>query len=306
MKVSTPFPFALVAILCPGAAHAELPEAARLMIEAAQATGDPVQVDAVHAAAVAAFPGGAAEIAAYESQWQDRLDKRREEEALRQESAIRSAGLFERWGGKGELGGFHSTGNNNNAGFTAALALERRGIEWRQKLIVRADYKRTNGRTSREKFLFAYEPNYDFTEQSFIYGLAQVERDKVQGYWSRYSVSGGLGYRVFDREDLSLSLKGGPAWRLIDYVEDQDESYLAGLAALDFDWHFARNLSLEQIASAFVQSANSTFVSQTGLKAGIGGGLSASLSYRVEHDTAPPDDSADTDTISRVSLIYDF
>lgn len=295
-----------VFLLAPVAAHAALPDPVLKLIAAAEASGDADQVAAVLAAARAAYPDDEPAIAAIEKRWNRHLAERAEKEAKGKELEIRSAGLFDRWEGKGELGALRASGNSDDVGVTATLALERIGIDWRHKLRGRADYQRSDGETTREKFLAAYEPNFDIAERAFIYGLAQGERDRVQGYLSRYSVSGGIGYRFFDREDLSLAIKAGPAWRKTDFIEEEDEQYLAGLAALDFDWQFAKNLSLTQTASAYVQNENSSFASLTGLEAGIVGGLSARLSYRVEHDTDPPEDAVKTDTLSRFTLIYDF
>ncbi|WP_066556408.1 DUF481 domain-containing protein [Croceicoccus bisphenolivorans] len=295
-----------VAFSLSATAHAELPDAVVKMIEAAESTGDPKQVAAVHAAAAKAFPEEGAAIAAIKADWNERLTQKRKAEAARKEEEIRTAGLLDRWEGKGELGALRSTGNSSDVGLTASLALARIGIDWRHKFKAQADYQRTDGETTRERFLAAYEPSIDIADSAFVYGLAQAERDRVQGIRSRYSLSGGLGYRVFDREDVKLAIKAGPAWRSSSLVDEEDERYLAGLGALDLDWKFARNITFTQNASAFVQKENSTFTSLTGLQAGIGGGFSARLSYLVEHETSPPDDAVKTDTLSRVTLIYDF
>lgn len=307
MKILASAVLAPLAVLAfPSAAHAELPEAVMRMIAAAESTGDAKQVAAVHAAALKAFPEEAEALAIIKGDWDERLATKRKAEARRKEEAIRSAGLLDRWEGKGELGALRSTGNSQDMGLTATLALSRIGIDWRHKLRAQADYQRSDGETTRERFLAAYEPSFDVGERAFVYGLMQGERDKVQGIESRISLSGGLGYRVFDREGLKLEVKGGPAWRSSRLVDEPDEEYLAALGALDLDWHFARNLALTQTVSTFVQEENSTFTSLTGLEAGIGGGFSVRLSYRVEHETSPPDAAIKTDTLSRVTLSYDF
>ncbi|MEL6531237.1 MAG: DUF481 domain-containing protein, partial [Pseudomonadota bacterium] len=210
------------------------------------------------------------------------------------------------WTGQGELGAFRSTGNTSNTGITAGLTLERVGIDWRHKLTALADFQRTNGVTTREQFLGAYEVNYDVSDRLFLYGLAQYERDRFQGFSARYSGSGGIGYRVIDNENMQLSVKGGPAYRQTEFIDGGSDSSVAGLAALDFDWKIAENLKLTEDASAFIQSGNSTYISSTGLVAKLGGGLSASLSYTIEHDTDPPLGAVQTDTLSRITLIYDF
>lgn len=105
---------------------------------------------------------------------------------------------------------------------------------------------------------------------------------------------------------MKLEVKAGPAYRRTALIDQPDDRYLAGLGALDLDWKFADSISLTQTATAFVQEESSTFTSVTGLQAGIAGGFSTRLSYRVVHETSPADGAERTDTLSRVTLVYDF
>ena len=203
------------------------------------------------------------------------------------------------------MGAFNSTGNAENTGVTASISLRKEGIKWRHKLSGRADYQEANGVTTREQFLAADELNYKFSDRLYAYGLAQYERDRFQGFSARYSASGGLGYDILT-DGPTLSVKAGPAWRRTELVDGSSTSNIAGLAALDFDWSISDALTFTQDASALVQSGSSTLISDTGLQASISDALSVRLSYTVETDTAPPPGAVKTDTLSRITVIYDF
>lgn len=285
---------------------AELPPPVRAMIDAAIDGEDADTVRTVIDLARTTNPADVAELDAILAAFETDLAAAAAEEAAAEEAAIRSAGLFEGWSGRGELGAFNSTGNSSNTGLTAALALTRDGIDWRHKLRARADFQRNNGVTTREQFLAAYEPNYKISNRLFAYALAQYERDRFQGFSARYSASGGLGYDVIDSEDMTLSVQAGPAYRHTERTNGLTDSNIAGLASLDFDWAILGNIALTQDASAFVQSGNSTYISATGLQAGIADNVKVRLSHTVEHDTDPPVGAQNTNTLSRVTIIYDF
>ena len=185
----------------PTVASAQLPEPVRAMIDAAIATGDEAKVRTVIDLARTTNPDDSAELDTILAGFETQLAANEAEEAAAQESEIRSAGLFENLSGQGELGAFMSSGNADNTGLSASLALTKDGINWRHKLAGRADYQRSEGVTTREQFLAAYEANYKFTDRLYAYALAQYERDRFQGFAARYSASGGLGYDV-----LTLSL----------------------------------------------------------------------------------------------------
>ena len=302
--------------LTPSAALAELPEPVRAMIEAAISNGDPEAVKTVADIALQTNPEDAAEIDAIVAAFNAEQARLAREEAEAAEQAIRTARLFDNWSGKGELGGFRATGNSSNSGVTATLALKRTGIDWSHKLRGRVDYQRNNGVTSREQYSFVYEPNYKLSDRVFVYGLAQYERDRFQGFSGRYAVSGGIGYQIIDESNLQLSAKAGPAYRVTEFVTGETESRIAGLFGVDFDWDITDRLTLTHdtnavaetggSATVIVDSSNTSLDLVTGLNAKISDKLTARLSYAIEYDTNPPIGSVGTDTLSRATLIYGF
>lgn len=309
-------PAALAALCLAAPAQASLPEPVRAMIESAIATGNKDKVAAVVEAAKATNPGDAAEIDALQSAF---LQEQAEAAALavkEKEDAIRHAGLLEQWRGKGEIGAYLSSGNSDNEGMTAGLTLDRKGLEWSHKLRGRMDYQRSNGRTSREQYFASYEPRYQISPRLFGYGLAQFEKDRIQGFTGRYAVSGGVGYHVIDADDLDLSVKTGPAFRVTDYVTGQTDSRLAALLGADFDWRITDRLTFTQDsnmvaetggeATLFVDSRNTTLNLLTGLEAKVSDRLTTRLSYQVDYNSDPRPGAVTTDTVSRFTLVYGF
>jgi putative salt-induced outer membrane protein len=287
-------------------ARAELPGPVRAMIESAMRSDDPKAVEAVIKAAKETQPQDAAEIDAMRAKFGETHTLVVAEKALNERERVLAARPLQLWKGEGEIGAFRSTGNTSNAGFSAGLELERNGVYWRHKLEFHADYQKTAGVVSREQYMAAYSPRYTLNDRLYMYGLAQYEHDRFQGYSSRYSLSPGVGYKVFTGNDLSLELEGGPALRFTDYIDDPHRTNVSGLASMDFSWRPTTNIRLTQQASAYLDPANSTFTSDTGVEAGMLKGLKARLSYRYEHDTNPPDAARRTDTISRFTLVYGF
>ena len=298
------------------AAQAELPEGARAMIDAAIASGDERKVATVIGLARSTWPEERSTIDAINDQWKITLAARRAAEAEAEQTALINAGMFDRWSGEGELGAFQSSGNTESVGVAAALRLDREGIDWTHSIRLRADYQRQNGSTSREQFAASYEPRWQFDENIFAYGLAQYERDRIQGFSSRYSVSGGFGYRVIDNPKLKLSLKAGPAYRVTNFTDGTSADRLAGLVGLDFDWQMLDRLKLTQDVEALAETggeatlifdgANTTINLVTGLDFRVSNRLRSRLSYKVEYDSNPPAGSEGTDTLTRATLIYGF
>jgi len=297
-------------------AAAELPQPVRAMIEAAIAGGDPAKVATVVEFAKQTNPDDGAEIDALHRAFQAKQSELAAAEKARKEEDIRTAGVLENWGGRGQVGAFQSSGNSEMIGVTLSLALERTGIDWQHRLRASADYQRSNGRTSREQYLAAWEPRYQIDQTLFAYALAQYESDRFQGYSSRYSLSGGLGYKVLASRAAQLSVKAGPAWRRVDYIDGTGGSSFGALAGLDFNWQLAKQLKLTQDAdlvadaggeaTAFVDSNTVSAVLATGFEAQISNSLSTRLSYTIDYDSNPPAGAVSTDTLARFTLVYGF
>lgn len=300
----------------PFAAHAEVPDPVRAMIDAAIESGDKEAVATVIGLAKKTNPHDAAELDAMLAQFNAEQKALAAQEAAAEREEIRSAGLFDNWTGKGELGGFRATGNSSNTGLTAGLALKREGIDWTHKLKGRVDYQRSNGVTTREQFFAAYEPNYTISDRLFAYALAQYERDRFQGFSARYAVSGGLGYQIVENDSLQISAKAGPAYRVTEFTDGRSESRIAALFGVDFDWKITDSLTLTHdtnavaetggSATVIVDSNNTSINLVTGLNAKISDKLSTRFSYGIDYDSNPPPGAVKTDTLSRVTVIYDF
>lgn len=295
---------------------AALPAPVKAMIDAAIASGNKQDVLAVVKIAKATNPDDLAEIKSLMADY-NRQQAELAKAALREKQ---EAGFFENWKGQGELGGFRSTGNTSNLGISGGVKLVKDAVDWRINFQARANYERNKGKTTRDQVTATIEPNYKFDKRLYAYGLAQFERDRLQGFSARYTLSGGLGYELVKTKAVRLAIKAGPAIRITDFSDGDSKSSLAALVGLDFDWKISDHLKFSQDAGgtyasdaqgftsavAIIDSDNTTFTATSALDAKLIGGLSTRFSYTIEHETNPKIGRAKTDTLSRASLVYDF
>ncbi|GMN12526.1 YdiY family protein [Altererythrobacter sp. MTPC7] len=310
-------PLAACALTLPSAALAQLPPPVRAMIDAAIESGDSKAVSTVLKLARQTNPDQVAEIDEIANAYSQQQAELARQAAEEKERALADAGVLDNWTGKGEIGAFRATGNTSNTGLSGALELRRSGIDWSHKLTGRADYQRTGGVTTREKYFAAYEPRYQIDDGFFAYGLAQYEGDRFQGFDARYSVSAGAGYTVIDTDDLSLSVRGGPAYRRTEFLDGTSDTNLAGLIGADFDWAISDRIKFTQdtnvvsgaaggTATVFIDGANTSVNLLSGLQFRVSDKVSTRLSYQVDYDSNPPAGAVSTDTLSRFTLVYGF
>lgn len=284
----------------------EEPDPVRQMLAAAMESKRDSDVEAVGKLAKATLPDQVPDIdkllVAYRA---ERAEERRQA-AEAERARLAAAKFWQNWKGEGQIGASHATGNSKSAGLSLGLALNRKGIDWNQRFAARADYQRTNGRTSIERYLAEYEPQIRVSEHAFGFGLGRWEQDRIAGFDARWHLSAGMGYKLIADKDMTLSIKAGPAWRQTDFVTRQDESELTGLAGVDFGWQVSPALRLTQVASTIVGSRTTQTSSLTALNAKLTGALSARVSYSAELDTNPPPGIEKLDTLTRFTLVYGF
>lgn len=283
-----------------------LPAPVKAMIEEAIRSDDSAAVAAVVKVALKTQPYDAEEIRAMQRAYLDHKAQALAAKTREDTDRIRNSHLYQLWKGQVELGIFRSTGNTDNFGFTGALKLDRKGIDWEHMIQLNADYEKDVGVVMREQYAAFYQPRYTLNENLFTYGRVQYEKDNIQGFRNRYSLSGGLGYKILTRDDLHLAVEVGPAVRRTDFVNEPSATTWSTLTSVDFDWKINPTIKLTETATSYIGSDDSTFTSLTGIEAGMAKGLKAKLSYSFKHESSPPAGTLKTDTISRFSLVYGF
>lgn len=292
--------------LVPAPPEPALPDAVRAMLDAAIAGGKEADVETVARLAKAVHPASGDEVDQLVANFRETQAKAKEAEAAAARARLATAKFYENWKGEGQVGASLSSGNTKSTGLSGGLALARKGIDWNYKFRAQADYQRTNGRTSTERYLVEIEPQYRVNDRAFAYGLGRWEKDRILGYEQRWNASGGLGYKLIDDKTMALSVKGGPAWRHTDFISGGGDSELSGLAGLDFGWQLTPTLRVTQVTSTIVGESKSSTSSLTALSAKLTSALSARLAYSAEMDSNPRPGLETVDTQTRFTLVYGF
>lgn len=279
------------------AGAAPLPPGVAEILDAA--ADDPDTLTAVVKAAKKANPAAAADIDAHVAALTAK--------AAAQKAAIAATqGFLEGWSGKGEIGGSISTGNTDDMGGVISLALEKQTPVWGHDLNVTIDAKEEDGKTTKDRYFGAYSLQRKLTPKLYVVGVLWGERDRFAGFNYRFSESLGVGYRVFDSPKLKLRLEGGPSVRQAEYLMTGKETTVAARAAGYLSWQFMPRVEFSQSLVTYLEKHNSTVLASTALTTKLQKQVSARASYEVRHEQDPPDDREQTDTTTRLTVVFNF
>jgi len=314
----TPIPFALAAIAllaAPVLAEDQPQQQARAiastdtiaaMLDAAYRSGDDTTIRSVIGVAKATFPEQAVEIDRLAAGDAAVLAQTRREAQLKQQQRIAEATFFEIWKGELEVGASQSSGTSEVGGIYASAKLTRDGLRWTQKLTGRIDYQRTNGLTTTERALLAYQPNYKLNDSSYVYGLAQYERDRSLGYLNRETLGAGIGLTAFKSTRGKIDFEGGPAIRETDFIDQPNRTTLAARGSLAARYALSPSLNFSEDASVFVEAGDTTAISTSAIDTRLIGRLKAKLSYNLQYEQDAAAGQKSLDTVGRATLVYAF
>ncbi|HUD93975.1 DUF481 domain-containing protein [Sphingobium sp.] len=293
---------AFLPLLIPSPAFADdvmLPPAVREMMEAAIANGNEAEIATLAKIAKQTNPESVNEIQKMVTSWKERTK-------ATHDTLIREANFTDLWTGRVEAGGFRSTGSTSEIGISAAATVTRTGLQWNHKLTASADYRRANGVTSRERYFGSYEPRFEFDPRGFAYGLAQFERDTSIGYDERYTGSVGVGYKLIMSKPVDLSADIGPSVRHAKYVIGDRETKLGVRGSMALAWRVTPTLTFKQTAAGYAESDVYTLNALTSVETKVTTRWSAAFSYNVQYESETLLSARDFDTLSRLTLTYDF
>lgn len=297
--------------LMPGApAYAELPDAAKQMIANAAREGNADELAAITKFARRTYPDDSIEIdnllLTLENSRTPVTEIKTTPPVVAPTPQPVTPKPVIKWSGRGDVGGFHNSGNTDSFGVTVGANLTRKGPQVSHQLRLRGDYQESNGKKSREYLNAAYQGDWAIGDTHYALGIMEYERDVLAGFEHRTTSSLGLGWRVIREDAVSLSLEAGPAYRHEWYRSGNEKSNLAARGALTSSWQMNDKVRLSQNMELVSENENNSVRTITGLQAKLTSRISSQISYDLRYQDKPLFGKEETDTITRIGLTYDF
>ncbi|MEL6361799.1 MAG: DUF481 domain-containing protein [Pseudomonadota bacterium] len=305
---------------------AGLPDIASAMLEAAEETGDPAQVEAVANAVKQVFPDFAGQIDASAGDMIAALTPPEpeapepppaEEDPLKAEAnKYADAGWFSPgpWVGKITAGAANATGNSENTAIGIAFDGARLTGKFTHNVSGYFDLGRSRinaddaGKTTTQKrWGAAYQLDYAISDRTYAFGRVSFDEDEFSAFEYRLFGGGGIGHFLYKSEPFTWKIEAGPGFQYSPVENSLDvQEELAIYGASETDWLIRDGLLFEQDFLATWTDPTTTFVSTSSLTTTLTDAISTGISYQVRYETNPPPGQEDTDTILRANLTYGF
>ena len=206
------------------------------------------------------------------------------------------------WSGNVNVGFENERGNTDKDDYHLDGELRVRGKGVRYRLYAEYDRELSNNRTTKNQWKAIGEYNRDLSGKFYAFANLFTQGDTKKDLEIRATASAGPGYRIFDSEELNLSLEAGPGvtverW---DNEEQEDDEFVAARWSVNYDQYvYRRSVQLFHNHNGVwnLETTNDyVFTSRTGVNFELTKNLRSTLGFNYEYDNAAPEDREKTDS----------
>jgi putative salt-induced outer membrane protein len=212
--------------------------------------------------------------------------------------------------GSTQFGGLVSTGDTEAYTINTAVNLAYTKEKWTNTGGLTAIYDDDKtGDSLREYYEVEGQTQYNYTEKRYAFLQTDYVKDTDQGYDYVWNTNAGYGRTFYKNEKYHMTLDGqlGPGYRIApsndNAIQDQQ---ITGNGSLIYNWQITKTTAFAQTAnvsyakSDTISQANSSITTKFYQQFGI------QFAFNLTHHTNVPDDASKTNTLTTVSLTYDF
>jgi len=235
--------------------------------------------------------------------------------ALNAEETVESK--EDKWKSNIEFGFVATSGNTKttsiNSGFSVSYEVEL----WKHSVDIKTIFGSAENsttsevETNAERYFVEGKTDYKYSEHSYAFVMANYEDDRFSDNDYQTALSAGRGF-VIDMSDTSkLDLEVGVGYRktlkkeTLLLAEESISETIFRLAA-NYSWDITENSKFEQKLSSDIGDDNTVTKSYTGLSANFAKNLALKLSLTATHQSDVRGDTEELDTVTAVTVVYNF
>jgi|GEM_PF-314405 len=207
------------------------------------------------------------------------------------------------------IGLSRSKGNSDNEKYNGSGFLRARTSKNRYTLNLARLFERSSGDKTEDETFGSIQYDHFLTDKWYLFNSASFEEDEIQLLNLRTSLAAGAGYQFYERDDLFMSAEFGVGYVSEDFEIDDDNDYLGGRWAFNYDYDWLDWLSVfhhHQGLHSLEDSEDVVIRSQSGFRFPLRDGFNATFQTNLDWDKSPAEGAKSTDREYIFTLGYGF
>ena len=204
------------------------------------------------------------------------------------------------------LGYVGTTGNTDTTTFNTEWLARWRTERWTHSAKFQGLGAQENDVTRAERYYLEEKSDYNIDETQYLFGLGTWTDDRFSGFEYQATISGGYGRHLIRREGLNLQAFAGLGYRKNDIVGLGTEGEGIVTFGENLAWTISTNAALTQSFTSDVGEELTVSKFEIGLETNIVGSITTKLAFQARNTSEVPAGTEKTDTMTSVSLLYNF
>lgn len=210
------------------------------------------------------------------------------------------------WSGDGELGFTSYSGNTKSTDLFAKLSLANQMGLWKHELVLGANNNSSDNVRTAERYFLNWKSSRDFTPIYYGFGSFRYDKDRFSGFNFQSSLTAGIGMHVIKQKEVTLDTEIGLGYKVSETSLNDKTNEAVLIGGLFYKNQFTQTTRFTQDIIIEAASSNNYIESVTGLRVAISTQLALKASFTIKHNTDVDVGVKKTDTISALTLSYDF
>lgn len=219
------------------------------------------------------------------------------------------------WKGQGEAGFVKASGNTDSENINIGLKFSNEGQVWSNHFNLATLKASNNDVDSADSLSADYTLKRALSERSNVFFNLSYLDDDFDGFTEQLGVSLGYGYKVIESEPVAWEIGAGIGYRDTSELfllgdgtelEGQDLSGATLVLRSDYRNQLTPNTQFVDTFRADIGSDNTYVENEAAILVSMNEKFALKAGIVIRHNTDPAAGFDETDTISSVSLVYNF
>ena len=177
---------------------------------------------------------------------------------------------------------------------------------WEHNLKFQALGSQENSQTKAERYFLQNKSDYNLDEDQYLFIKGSYTDDRFSGFDYQAAVAGGYGRHLLMSDRFELQGFGGLGYRQNNLIDGGSEGEAIVSLGEEFKWTISDNAALTQNFSTEIGETRTVSVLELGLETNIIGDITTKIAFQARNNSDVPVGRKKTDTLTSVSLVYNF
>jgi putative salt-induced outer membrane protein len=204
------------------------------------------------------------------------------------------------------LGYVGTTGNTDTTTFNTEFLLTLRTENWTHNGKFQALGSQEDDQVTAERYYLEDKSDFNLDEAQYLYGKGTYTDDRFSGFDYQATLSAGYGRHLIRRDDFNLEAFSGVGYRENAIRNGDNVGEAVFTLGENVKWTISDNAALTQSFTTDIGEELTVSKFDIGLETNIIGSITTKIAFQARHISDVPVGTENTDTMTSVSLVYNF